>query len=234
VITNEPAIVPQPNASQSRSSSQQPPSSTDPNRPAAAAGTSQPGSRAVSPNPPGVPPNGHSLVAKRATSPRPPKPKISGSINNSRASSPLAQDARANSPTSPRPATNATSPGGANKNVNGKRRAEDGTDANGNNGAANGDQPRPPKKRKVASAVDAQGNPIELTEQMVIDWLRTTENATTHDCITYFKPFHRDKAAKENFTKLIKEVASLKGGVLTLRSQYRNGGNATAGAGGSA
>lgn len=237
IISNEPAVMPQTTPSQSPASSQQPLSSstsatgTGP-RPASG---STPGSRATSPISSQAQ-SGHLIVAMRATSPKLPKPKVAatGTAGTSRASSPLAQDARAQSPPgSPNPSGSRASPhtpSGTPKTN--KRKAEDDGESSsvGSAGAGAGagataagmtnTEPRA-KKRKAAAAVDANGNPIELTDQMVIEWLRTTENATTRDCITYFTPYLRDKTAKENFTKLIKEVASLKGGVLTLRSQYR-------------
>ena len=54
--------------------------------------------------------------------------------------------------------------------------------------------------------------------------LRGQEGATTRDCISYFTPFLRDPASKDAFSQLVKEIASLQKGVLTLRKVWRQGG----------
>ncbi|KAI0036823.1 hypothetical protein K488DRAFT_40295 [Vararia minispora EC-137] len=220
IVTNEPAVKQQ--ATQSRAPSQPPASGAtgpasvqqaQPATPFPGGSGSQPGSRATSPTPSQ---SGHSLVAQRATSPKVPKPKPTGT---SRASSPLAQDARAAGISANRVAT---SPPPGQPSSSQKRKADDNDSPS--TGAPSG-AARPPKKsrpdEKKRKAVDKDGNPIPLKDQMVIEWLRTTENATTRDCITHFTPFLRDKTDKENFTKLIRDVAILKGGVLVLRPQFR-------------
>jgi transcription initiation factor TFIIF subunit alpha len=68
------------------------------------------------------------------------------------------------------------------------------------------------------------GQPIELEDNMVVEWLRNTPNAKTRDCISHFTPYLRTDEQKAKFTALIKEVAQLKNGVLVLRSAYRGGG----------
>jgi transcription initiation factor TFIIF subunit alpha len=70
------------------------------------------------------------------------------------------------------------------------------------------------------------GQPIELEDIMVIEWLRNTPNAKTRDCISHFTPYLRTDEQKTKFTALIKEVAQLKNGILVLRSAYRGGGGA--------
>jgi transcription initiation factor TFIIF subunit alpha len=67
------------------------------------------------------------------------------------------------------------------------------------------------------------GQPIELEDNMVIEWLRNTPNAKTRDCISHFTPYLRSDEQKAKFTALIKEVAQLKNGILVLRSAYRGG-----------
>lgn len=67
------------------------------------------------------------------------------------------------------------------------------------------------------------GQPIELEDNMVIEWLRNTPNAKTRDCISHFTPYLRSDEQKTKFTALIKEVAQLKNGILVLRSAYRGG-----------
>ncbi len=59
---------------------------------------------------------------------------------------------------------------------------------------------------------------------MLIEWLRNTPNATTRDCIHHFTPYLKTEEKKQNFTRLVKDVATLKGGVLVLRNAYRNPG----------
>ncbi|KAK0491031.1 transcription initiation factor [Armillaria novae-zelandiae] len=163
--------------------------------------------------------SGHSVVAKRATSPKAPKLKPSG---GSRGGSPLASRA-----TSPVPVSNsrATSPvAGAGSRAgspvvqNGKKRkAEDGASSPQGSGQAGG--PPKPKKRK------SNAGPVPpLEDRMVIEWLKNTPNASTRDCIQHFTPFLRDEGKKAKFTALVKEVAQLKDGVLVLRAAYRNGG----------
>ncbi|KAI0335492.1 hypothetical protein GY45DRAFT_1316820 [Cubamyces sp. BRFM 1775] len=177
-------------------------------------------SRATSPAPaPGH--GGHSVVAKRATSPKMPKPKAG---IPSRAGSPLASP----NGVSP-PASRATSPGVASPPVPNsmklKRKAtDDGSAAAGPGGAAGtpGGPPRP-KKRKAQLPPGA-----ELEDRMVIEWLRNTPNATTRECILHFTPYLTDEEKKNKFTALVKEVAQLSKGVLVLRPAYRGTGAAGA------
>lgn len=140
--------------------------------------------------------SGHSLVAKRATSPKVPRDQP----KTGRAGSPLAQTA-----TTPGSPTNAT------KLSSHKRKAEEAGSPGNTNGPTNG----APKKRRKAT-VDG-----ELEDSMVIDWLRNSPSASTRDCIQHFTPYLTDEAKKVKFTSLIKEVAQLKGGVLVLRNQYK-------------
>lgn len=141
--------------------------------------------------------SGHSLVAKRATSPKVPRDQP----KTGRAGSPLAQVS-----TTPGSPTSATKPSSH------KRKAEE-TGSPGNaNGTANGTAPK--KRRKAA----ADG---ELEDSMVIEWLRNAPNASTRDCIQHFTPYLTDETKKVKFTSLIKDVAQLKGGVLVLRNQYK-------------
>jgi len=165
------------------------------------------GSRAASPSPlPNL--GGHSVVAKRATSPKSSKQRANGAI---RGDSPLASRA-----TSPVANSRATSPV-AMSNVNGaqkKRKATEDYGASPSPTSPNGNAPRP-KKRKANSGAIPAG---ELEDRMVIEWLKNAANATTRDCIQYFQPYLTDEAKKAKFTALIKEVAQLRSGVLVLRS----------------
>ncbi|KAK0468365.1 transcription initiation factor [Desarmillaria tabescens] len=162
--------------------------------------------------------SGHSLVAKRATSPKAPKLKPNG---GSRGGSPLASRA-----TSPVPVSNsrATSPvAGAGSRAgspvlqNGKKRKAD-EGAASPQGSGQVGPPKPKKRKSNAGPVP----PLE--DRMVIEWLKNTPNASTRDCIQHFTPFLRDEGKKAKFTALVKEVAQLKDGVLVLRAAYRNGG----------
>ncbi|KAI0660957.1 hypothetical protein C8Q70DRAFT_754997 [Cubamyces menziesii] len=180
-------------------------------------------SRATSPAPaPGH--GGHSVVAKRATSPKMPKPKAG---IPSRAGSPLASP----NGVSP-PASRATSPGVASPpgttmpgNMKLKRKAtDDGSGAAAGAGGAAGTPGGPPrpKKRKAQLPPGA-----ELEDRMVIEWLRNTPNATTRECILHFTPYLTDEEKKNKFTALVKEVAQLSKGVLVLRPAYRGTGAPT-------
>jgi transcription initiation factor TFIIF subunit alpha len=90
--------------------------------------------------------------------------------------------------------------------------------------SAAGGQPKPKKRRATAAMLGPDGQPIELEDNMVIEWLRNTPNAKTRDCISHFTPYLRSDEQKTKFTALIKEVAQLKNGILVLRSAYRGGG----------
>lgn len=168
------------------------------------------GSRATSPVPVGL--GGHSMVAKRATSPKMPKLKTNVV---SRAGSPLA----GGSPTSPMgspplraasPPTQAHPMPGAGKSA--KRKAED---------AAPGSAKK--KRKPLAGPING-----ELEDWMLVEWLKQTPNASTRDCIHHFTPYLTNEEKKQNFTKLVKEIAQLKDGVLVLRSSYRERGSAGA------
>ncbi|KAI5120668.1 hypothetical protein M0805_006957 [Coniferiporia weirii] len=189
---------------------------------------------------------GHSVVAKRATSPK--APKLKGQGQGSRATSPLASGvgSRAASP-NPSPVSpgvgNAASPGSA---LSKKRKAEDGVatpPASG--GSTPGAQPKL-KKRKptnagASGAPSTPGGPgpaanagaaagagatvepgTELTAALLVQWLKASVGATTRECIHYFQPCLTDDAKKARFTALVKEVASLKTGALVLKPQYRD------------
>ncbi len=163
-------------------------------------------SRATSPVPGH---GGHSVVAKRATSPKVPKPKAG---IPSRAGSPLVGSSDASPPASR--ATSPSVPGAPGTSSPGgkalKRKAtEDGGGATISDGA-----PRP-KKRKA---------PGELEDRMVIEWLRNHPNATTRECIQHFGRYLTDDAKKSKFTALVKEVAQLSNGALVLRPAYRGTG----------
>ncbi|KAI6047182.1 hypothetical protein EDC04DRAFT_2556516 [Pisolithus marmoratus] len=216
LVTNEPAIQPQPQQSKSRPPSQQPPSK--PSQPSVTNGV---GSRAASPAP-ATGMGGHSVVAKRATSPKAPKPSVSRGNSplggtSSRAGSPAGS--RATSPTAST-SKNAVSPPAGSATISQKRKATD--DLSGAappTATSNGNAPPKPKKRKPLPI----GPPIdgELEEKMLIDWLQNTPSATTRDCIQHFTPYLTNEDKKARFTAMVKEVAQLKGGILILKSALR-------------
>lgn len=240
---------------------------------------SRPGSRPGSPAPPGsggstsnvkvkaessslMPPppaspilgmGGHSVVAKRATSPKPPKLKgqVPGQAGN-RATSPLAgpTGSRVGSPAPVSPgASRATTPAPAGSPS--KKRKADGEVSGAPPGVTGGApgagvggaQPKQKKRKPIpggstastppaaVKSEPAESKPLapqvapgaELTTALLVAWLRTSPGATTRECIHYFQPCLTDDRKKANFTGLVKEVASLKGGVLALKSQYRDG-----------
>ena len=74
------------------------------------------------------------------------------------------------------------------------------------------------KKKRKPLAGPING---ELEDWMLVEWLKQTPNASTRDCIHHFTPYLTDEEKKGNFTKMVKEVAQLKGGVLVLRNAYR-------------
>ncbi|KAJ7771365.1 transcription initiation factor [Mycena maculata] len=209
-------VPPQPPAD-SRAGSQAP-GPTAPTTAARPQGGSKAGSRATSPAlSPGL--GGHSVVAKRATSPKAPKQKPNGA---SRGNSPLAS--RATSPVANSRATSPVASGAASPNLNGlqkKRKATDEFVAGSPSPTSPNGQSAPPKAKK-RKAHNGGVVPVgELEDRMVIEWLKNTPNATTRDCIQYFQPYLTDEAKKTKFTALIKEIAQLKGGVVVLRSAYR-------------
>ena len=143
-----------------------------------------------------------------------PKLKTNGS---SRAGSPLAGGSqptspigspsiRADSPPVQSPTTGSASPPLGGAKLNNKRKMDD------------GEAPKP-KKRKSQVTVPVGGGGLE--DWMLVEWLKQTPNATTRDCIHHFTPFLTTEDKKANFTKLVKEVAQLKSGILVLRPSYR-------------
>ena len=179
---------------------------------------------------------GHSVVAKRATSPKAPAPKLKAKPG-SRATSPLAGvGSRASSPVPPSAGVAAV-PGTLNSHVGSppvtsgsststpkpaavKRKADD---ASPSGAATPAGQPKP-KKRKptgTSSSTSPISTPItastQLTRELLVQWLENTPNATTRDCIQYFQPCLTDESKKLGFTRMVKELAHLKSGTLVLK-----------------
>ncbi|EPQ59255.1 hypothetical protein GLOTRDRAFT_119452 [Gloeophyllum trabeum ATCC 11539] len=204
--------------SQSRSGSQQPLPSTP--LPAPTPIKKEPPAASLS-RPTSPTQSGHSIVAKRATSP-PKISKVKTSPNVSRASSPLAQG-----PASPlgrpgSPVNGAPPPSAAPtpSKQNNKRKAEDAptsptsptTAADGTTGT----EQRKRKKRKPALPVE------ELTASKLVEWIQAHPGCTTKDCINAFRGYlEHSKDGRKIFSDLIKEVATIKSNLLILRPQYR-------------
>ncbi|GLB33811.1 putative transcription initiation factor IIF subunit alpha [Lyophyllum shimeji] len=226
VVSTEPAIQPQPQQVESRAPSL-PPKPGAPRPSADSRATSPVVSPAASPAL-----GGHSIVAKRATSPKPPKFKSDnlsrgGSPLGSRATSPVATS-RATSPAAAVAGSRAASPTSLKPSV--KRKAVDdlanGTfTANGVNGVGTPLAPKPKKRKPQVSGVTALNVPAEQLKVMLIEWLGSTPNATTRECIHHFTPYLTDADKKTEFSGLVREVAQLKGGVLVLRKKYQEGGS---------
>lgn len=195
-----PAIQQQPQQVDARAKSQTP-KPGDPAKPQSDVSSSRATSPAASPSSLG----GHSIVAKRATSPKAPKAFSSVSKGNSptssRASSPLA----GSRPTSP--VANGQK---VNNNNGNKRKADD--SASGGPSVTNG-QPKAKKRKEVPPVT-----PEEM-QTMLIDWLKNAKGEpTTRECIQHFTPYLTDQAKKQEFSKLVRRVATLQGTTLVLRS----------------
>ncbi|KAJ3527529.1 hypothetical protein NMY22_g9751 [Coprinellus aureogranulatus] len=150
---------------------------------------------------------GHSLLAQRATSPKMNKPSLPGLSNASRGNSPTGS--RANSPTPSRATSPLANP--PQSPLSNKRKADD-SPTSPTNGNVNGGQPKPKKKKINKPNVTT----AEL-EELLINWLKTTPNGTTRDCILHFNPYLVSKEKKEEFSGMVKRIAVLKEGVLALR-----------------
>jgi len=169
---------------------------------------------------------GHSVVAKRATSPKPPKVML-GQL--SRGNSPLGSR-----PTSPVGDSRAASPSAAisigrseSPKSNNKRKAVDEATnrVSTANGVASNATPKPKKRRAQGPNVPGVAMTPEQLRGMLVEWLSSTANATTRDCIHHFTPYLTDSEKKAEFSGLVREVAQLKGGVLVLRKKFQEGGS---------
>jgi transcription initiation factor TFIIF subunit alpha len=225
-ITSEPAIQQQPQQVKSRSSSQAPQSSAQapqsqvtPSR----AGQTNPVAESRGTSPTASPSlGGHSVVAKRATSPKAPKTKTS---NMSRGNSPLGSratsptgNARAGSPGKPESPTVISS-----QKSGSKRKADELTPTSPITNAIA--QPKPKKRKAQALGAAPIAVSAEELRSLLIEWLGNTGNATTRDCIHHFTPYLTDVEKKTAFSALVREVAQLKNGGLVLRKKYQEGGS---------
>lgn len=215
---NGPAIQPPEPRADSRANSQTPSANgvSGGIKTPSAAGSVPPGAKADSPSRATSPVpghGGHSIVAKRATSPK--VPKLKGSGGPSRATSPLAGGvgSRATSPVAAgSPPSQGSTLASAGVKPSNKRKATD--DPNASGGSGGGSAPVKAKKHK--------GPTGELEVSMLVDWLRQTPNATTRDCIQHFTPYLTTHEKKERFAAMVKEVATLKDRFLVLRNAYRS------------
>ncbi|KZT24482.1 Rap30/74 interaction domain-containing protein [Neolentinus lepideus HHB14362 ss-1] len=160
--------------------------------------------------------SGHSVVAKRATSPK--VPKIKTSPNVSRASSPLAQGPASPSRRPGSPINGASISGSqpSPNRPNNKRKAEDASPISPVAGS-NGDQPKP-KKAKVTLPIS------DLTAAMIAQWLRSHPGAKTVECIAQFRPYINSTDARKHFTALVREVGTMDKdtGHLSIKDIYRD------------
>ncbi|KAF8592138.1 Rap30/74 interaction domain-containing protein [Ramaria rubella] len=175
-----------------------------------------PSSRA---NSPGL---GNAVVAKRATSPKAPKQKVivGAGGGGSRAGSPLASGSRAPSPVpgSGSPSRSAAAASGS--------RANSPTPPTGSlKRKATDDAPTPPGVAATLATADGAKprkkakRPLE--ESMVIEFLREKKEASTKEAIQKFQPYLKDPEVKAAFTAMVKKVAVVKNGMLSLRSNYQ-------------
>lgn len=160
---------------------------------------------------------GHSVVAKRATSPKIPKPK--GNI--SRGNSPLGGQthlagSRATSPVH-------ELPNGNGLKANLKRKADDSAPGTPVGHVPHGGNPTLVNKKRKTPAAGGVSVTSEELENMLIEWVRTSANASTRDCIQHFTPYLTDAEKKAEFSGMVKKHAQLKNGVLVLRAGTRAG-----------
>jgi transcription initiation factor TFIIF subunit alpha len=59
--------------------------------------------------------------------------------------------------------------------------------------------------------------PTAELEALLINWLKSTPNGTTRECIQHFNPYLISKEKKDEFSGMVKRMAILKDGVLALR-----------------
>ncbi|KIJ57035.1 hypothetical protein M422DRAFT_23152 [Sphaerobolus stellatus SS14] len=143
---------------------------------------------------------GNAVVAKRATSPKAPKPKaMPGS--GSRPGSPLASRA-----SSPAPPSTSVAPTPTPQNL--KRKATDDAPTSSGTSTAGADS-KPKKKAK---------RPLE--ESMVIEWLKQNTEVTTRECIQKFQPYLKNEEAKQAFTAMVRKIAVVKNNQMKLRPEY--------------
>lgn len=140
---------------------------------------------------------GHSVVAKRATSPKVPKPKMS------RGNSPLGGQP----PVGSSPATHEAVHG-----TGLKRKADNPSNS------PSGSTSETPKHKKRKPAVQGTVMSSAELEAMLLEWLKTTTNASTRDCIQYFTPYLVDAEKKTEFSAMVRKHATLKNGVLVSRA----------------
>jgi transcription initiation factor TFIIF subunit alpha len=104
--------------------------------------------------------------------------------------------------------------------LNNKRKAADEGSPEAEDPGTPGAAPKPKKRKSNAPVGD-------LTDQMVIEWLRAKPNASTRECIAHFQPWLYDAVVKQAFTELIKRTVTMKGGAMTLKKEYRSEDGAT-------
>lgn len=123
------------------------------------------------------------------------------------------------------PLSRAASPVGGNSSdaqkVGMKRKADDSPEkaVNGNqaNSAPNANAPKLKKRKPVVAGGAESGISSAELENLLLDWLRNTSNASTRDCIHHFTPYLTDPAKKQEFSAMVRKHAQLKNGSLVLK-----------------
>lgn len=140
---------------------------------------------------------GHSIVAKRATSPKFPRPKPSAA---SRATSPLAGglSSRATSPAASRSGSPPVASAGN------KRKAEDGV------------APVPKQKKAKSNQSSAETLP-EPSLADIVEWFEKHGEASTKDCSTAFRPRLPNDEKRKEFIRKIKTICASRDNLLHLR-----------------
>lgn len=91
-----------------------------------------------------------------------------------------------------------------------KRKADTPTSPNGHPAA----DAQPPKAKKRKATVQGSTVTSAELESMLLEWLKTTTNSTTRDCIQNFTPYLVDAEKKAEFSAMVRKNATLKNGVL--------------------
>ena len=164
------------------------------------------------PTSPGLSPShsGHSVVAKRATSPHFPKPRAPNAPNGGNMFMVHANAVQSRS-TSP---TIIDGVNGDATKVSLKRKADTSTSANMPPAADS----QPPKSKKRKATVQGSTVSSAELESMLVEWLKTTTDSTTRDCIQNFTPYLVDAEKKAEFSAMVRKHATLKNGVLVPKS----------------
>lgn len=87
-------------------------------------------------------------------------------------------------------------------------------------GSSPTDSQPPKQKKRKATGQNLAVSSADL-EAMLLEWLKTTGNSTTRDCIHHFTPYLVDAEKKAEFSAMVRKHAALKNGVLVPRNGVR-------------